>query len=149
VHKRDFARFQRIGAIDQVVRGHALEHDRGAVVERDRVGKLDEFRRGYGHVLGVAARVHRVRNAVARYEAGNARRDGTHRARAFHARNEGQVRRGVSAVAEVDVDEVDARGGELHQHLTGLEFGLGYAVFEAQNLGAAGLRDAYGFHETV
>jgi len=104
--------------IDQVVRGHALQRQRGgreivqAVRHGERLVLVDEGE------LRVAVDALRRGDPVAGGEAGHAFPDFLHGPGGLRTGGEGELHL-VDAAALVRVNEVHARGGDLDQQLTG------------------------------
>ncbi len=129
----------------QVVRGHALEHDRRRDPRLDQRGvEGHEVLGGGDHVLGVGPGRARERNVVSRRHVLDALAHGVDLARALQPERTGQVA-GVEARALVDVDKVDTGGGELHARLAGARFG-DLDVLVAKDLRPAELVYPYGLH---
>ena len=92
----------------EVVRGHALEHDRRRNPRLDQRGvEGHEVLGGGDHVLGVGPGRGRERNVVSGRHLLDALAHGVDLASALQAERAGQVA-GVEARALVDVDEVHA-----------------------------------------
>src|SRR5579863_3049589 len=108
----------------EVMRGHALQHDCGAVFEADAMRKRHEQFVGNKRILCVGAARYRVRDALANGTAYSFA-DGFDSTGAFAAESDRIFRSLVEPGAEIDVDEVDPGGFELHQDFAfaGLRFG--------------------------
>ena len=116
VHQRGVARLERVGGVSEIMRGHALEHGGGGVLQAQAVGNLDQLRGGNESVLGIAADDAGGGDRIAGFESRDAGTELLHGARGFAARNQGE--RGlVDALAKVDLDEVDAGGLNADEHL--------------------------------
>ena len=76
---------------------------------------------------------------------GDVRADGFHRARALAAERDGQVGL-VQPDAEIDVDEVDAAGGDPHQRLFRAGLRVSATSTNSHLFGTAGLFHLNGFH---
>ena len=112
VHQASVAGLELIGGVGEVVRRHTLQHRSGRGVEIDSIGNLDELPGGHARILGVRTALHRVGDAVAGFHLGNIGCDSFHRAGAFVAEQDRRIGL-VQAHTEIDVDEVDAAGGDL------------------------------------
>ena len=123
MHQAGVAGFQRKRRVREIVRGHALQHGGGGGLEIDVVRDLHQHGRRHHGVLRIGAAGHRVGHAVAGRDFRDALADCFHRARAFAADRDRRIGL-VQAGTEVDVDEVDAAGGDAHQRLSGA--GLGH-----------------------
>ena len=135
---------QRVGRGREVVRRHALQHRRGAVAERHRIGQLHEAVGGDDAHLRVRAGDAAVRDAIARSHVAHVVADRRDRARRLEPeRPRNGVR--VEAGAEVDVDEVHAGGRDLHQRLAACQCRVG-DVLVPQHFGAARLMNADRLH---
>ena len=138
------AGFEGERRVRQIVRRHPLQHGRSGGREIDVIRQFDQNMSGYGGVFGVGAAAHRVGDTVAGFEAGHF---GAHRfdnAGGLVAGGERQIGL-VEAHAEVNVDEVDARGRDLNQRL----FGSGNRhgdIDKPQFFRSAGLRYLYRLH---
>ena len=101
------ARLHLVGLAQQILRGEALQQHR----RRDVVGKalrqLDQPVLGDHPFLRVGAKAREVGHAVADLEVLDALADLDHLARAFIAGRE-RRRRGVEALAKINVNEIDA-----------------------------------------
>jgi hypothetical protein len=103
----------------QELRGQTLQHHRGAGLELDRIGQVDQEMRRHDALLGIGPERLDIGHAVARHEAGDAFSDFHDLAGALVAGDEGQARRGIGAAAEIGVDEVEADRPVADQHLAG------------------------------
>ena len=129
----------------EVMRGHSLQHGGGRALQAQALGNLDQLRGGNQRVLGIAADHAGGRDRIAGGKSGDARAQLLHCARGLAARNQGQ--RGlVDALAEVDLDEVDAGGLNADQHLSRPRLGDGQ-IGELQNLRPACRMNLDGFHD--
>ena len=122
VNQAGIAALERIGGMREVVSGHALEHDGRGRLEVETIGDLHQQRGWNQRILGVGAARHGVGYAVADDDFSDIRANGLHRARAFAAQRDRDVRL-IEAGAEIDVDEVHAAGCDAHQRLFGARRG--------------------------
>ena len=128
---------------NQIFRRHALEHHGSGLFVADirrqfhrAVGRHQAFRR-------VAAERHDISDTVADLEIGDAGSDRDHFAGRLIAGDERQADRGrIHAHAKIGVDEIDAAGVLLDPDLA-LARRADFDLFVGQNLGAAGLMNAY------
>ena len=137
------AALQRIDLAEQVLRRHALHHQRRGGAVGDALGQRDQHvGRHHAHVGIGALRAEQVADAVAGLDVGDA---GAHRlddADGVGAEAVGQRQR-IAAGAEIDVDEVDRHVGVAHARLAGP--GLAdLDRLELEHFGAAGLVEADG-----
>ena len=96
-------------AMQQVLRGHALQHHRRRGLVAHVVGKHDHLVRGQrAHRRVRAGRRAGIRDAVARQQVRDAIAHVEHDARRFHADRRGRLDHAVEALADVDVDVVHA-----------------------------------------
>ena len=141
------ARLQALGrqrALEQVLRGQALEHHGGAGLEADRVGQAADRHRRHDAPLAVAARLGAggVGDAIADLQVRDARADRLDHAGALAAEDERHAHR-IQARALVGVDEVGADRVMADADLA--RAGLAdLEIDELQLFGAAGLGDADG-----
>ena len=135
------ARLHLIGAVQQVVGSHALEHHgRGGLVG-DVVGQGDQTVGRYQPGLGIGAdRRCRIGDAVAGLDLADAFAHRLDDAGALHADHRGQPGERVEAAAVVGVDVVEAHGGLAHQRLAGAR-GADLDILPDQDLRASGLMD--------
>ncbi len=133
-----------VRGVRQIVGRHALQHRRGRHLGRHAVGHRHRPIGGHHDLLGVAAEHARPRHRVPHGDTLHAWPHGRHRSRALAADDGGQIER-VRAGALVDVDEVDATGGDVDHELplTGYRVGT-LDVFE--NLWTALGGDDDGMH---
>ena len=132
-----------VGAADEVLRGHALEHHRGCGVEVDGVGEMDQAVRGDDAGGGVGAdRAAGIGDAVAGFDGGDVVADGHDGAGAFHAGGGGEGGF-IEAGAEIDVDIVEADGGVFDEGFAGTGVRRG-DVLPFHHLRAAGRVEADG-----
>src|SRR5208337_813083 len=110
VHQDPVALLHPIGRAQEVLRGEALEHHRGARFVGERARKLDEEARFDVALLGVGARPARVGDPVARLEVLYPGAELQNLACALAARGERQAGRRVEAGPIIDVHEVDPDG---------------------------------------
>ena len=144
VHQAGVASLQRKRGMRQVMRRHALQQGRGGGREVHVVGNLHKLRRGHHGVFGVRAAHGAVGHAVAGRDLGHRRADGFDRAGGLLANGQGEVGF-VKSGAEIDVDEIDAGGGDAHQRL--VSGGLRNRKFhQLQLFRAARLLHLNGFH---
>ena len=131
-------------ALEQVLRGQALEHHGRTGLKADGVGQLAHaFGGHHAHLTVAARRVAGVGGAVARFEVGHALPHRLYDARAFHAQLE-RHGEGVEPAALVHVDVVQANGVVANANLAGA--GLAHLnVHQLELLGAAGLFNQNGF----
>ena len=133
----------RIGAAEQELDRHALQHHSGGRLEIDRIRQLDQ---ALGRVVaegGIGAvRGRAIGDAVARLELGDAGPDCLHRAGGFQAEaaRHGQ---GIEAAALVGVDEVEAAGMVPDRDLAG-PGGRNLDLLPAHHLRSAMFMDADG-----
>ena len=130
MHQAGVAGSQLEGRMRQVVRSQALQHQRAGVVEAGVRGHAHQLGLRHDGVLREAAAHDAPGDAVADGDVGDALAHRRHRAGALHAQRHRQriavgVRLGVTAEADVHVDEVEASDLDLHQGLarTGLRHG--------------------------
>ena len=126
------------------MRGQALQHGGGADFWVHAWGKLHEPIRGHHRHLGVRPGHSGPGAGIPDLDVGDACPDGRDHACALEAEGQWQ-RRLVHAGAEIDIDEVDAGGGELDQGLARARRGLGHVV-ERERFGTTRGVNAYGFH---
>ena len=113
----------RVGPLEQVLRGHALQHHRRSLLESDAVGQLHQLRgRHHARLRIRAVRRTGVGDAVARGDVGDALANRLDDAGAFHAEAAWQGLR-IQAGAEVDVDVVQADRMVAHRRLAGTRCG--------------------------
>ena len=108
-----------VGAVEQILDGHALQHHGGGRLVGDAFRQLHGNGRGNVPLGRVAAQRRHVGHAVADAEAGDAvpkRRDLASR---LVAGDEGERRRLVVAAAEIGIDVVDADRGLADAELAG------------------------------
>ena len=131
------ARLQREGGVREIVGGHALQHRGGGGIEIHAGCRwFTSCATGTTVYSAYEPRNMRIGDAVAGFEVRDACADGFHRSRAFIAGGERKIGF-VKPGAEVDVDEIDAGGGDLDQCLAGA--GRGYrGVHQLQFFGTAG-----------
>lgn len=110
----------RVGAADQVFRGHPLEHHRRSLALTDPIRQPDQplcrkiTRFGIGP-QGTAG----IGNPITRSEIGNPLADRFHDPGGLEAWSKGQIPGGVEAGAVIDIDEVESNGGMTDAHLAG------------------------------
>ena len=137
VHHGDVAFAHRVGAGDQVVRGHALQDGGGGDLQAHPVRNRDDPVRGQRDLLGVAAARAGPGHVIADRQAGDALPHGRDRTSAFRAGHEGRIGAVVAhSLTLVDVHVVDAGRGDLHDHLPWSRPRL-LLLGEPQHLGAA------------
>src|SRR5581483_6676925 len=141
LHQDRLAGLERIGGMDEKMRGQAFEHRRRRGFVVDAIGQLHQKARRHHARLGI--RAHRpatVRNAVAHLDLAHTGADRLDHAGALVA---GRVRhrtRGVDTCAEVDVDEVKPDRAMAYARLAGPRL-ANLALFELEHFGPAGLMD--------
>ena len=134
----------RLRALEQVLRGEALEHHGRAGVEVDRIGQLAHALGRHHAQLAIAAgRLAGVGGAVAGLQVRDARAHGLDDAGRFHAQRRGHLQR-VQAGAVVDVDEVQADRLVADADFAGARLAHLH-VDDLQLFRTAGLGDLYGF----
>jgi len=106
------AGLQRERGMREVMRGHALEHDRRAIFEGDALRQFDHNLLWHHRIFGVRSAGHRVGDALSDGKT-DAFTDRGDDASAFAAELHWSFRSLVCAVAKVDVDEVNPDGFEL------------------------------------
>src|SRR5687768_3800021 len=144
MHETRVAALERVRAAREVVRGHALQHHRGALTRCQSRRQHEQLRRRHAGVLRVRARDAGVRDLVADLDVAHVRAHGGHGAAGFHPECRWQLRL-VLAGAEVDVDVVDPGGVDLHDRFARLRRRL-RRVFVAKGVGTARRMYANGFH---
>src|SRR6185436_5257856 len=148
MHQRRLAGLRGIRRTGQVLRGHALQQDRGRSLVVDAGGDGDRPPSRDDNLLRVpGAGHHRPGDVVTHLEPGHAVANGADHAGALRADDERGLE-GVSAGAVVDVDVVDPRRGHVDAQLTRAGLGGGQ-VLDHQYLGAAGFLDEYRTHERL
>src|SRR5262249_53390140 len=121
--ERGVALTQRKGAVGEVMRGHALLHDRGGEIEVDRSGQFKQVPGRDGGEFGVGALPVRnaVSDAVADCGLGYFRTDRGHGPGRFCSgyvwKRAGVVAAPVESRAVVDIEVVDAGRSDLDQRL--------------------------------
>ena len=126
------------------MRGHALQHRGGGGFEIDRSGNLHQLPGRDHGIFGVGSARHGVSHAIAQRDVLHVGPHGFHRSRAFAAQHD-RRRGGINALAEIDIDEIDARCRNLHQRLAGAGRRFrNVRIFQILN--AAGLFDKDSFH---
>ena len=147
VEEDGLARLHRVGAAQEILRRHALEHHRGGGLVVDALRDLDDVRGGHQADLGVGAHGRgRVGDAVADRRILHPGADRLHRARALEARRE-RALDGIQPRTVVGVDVVQADETVADADLAG----AGVAdldLLPAHDFGAARLMGADGvaFH---
>ncbi len=126
------------------MRRHPLQQRRGRHIRSDAVGYVCAEIGWRRAVFGVGAVSLRGNHPIADPERGHIVADGLDRPADFDADDERQLPF-VHARSEIGVDEVDADGLGLDQHLTG-SGGGGGLVDVLQDLGSAGFGDLNGLH---
>ena len=137
------ARLHAVGTAQQVLRGHALQHHRCALLEAECLRQFHQpVGRDQAH-LGVGAdRPAGIRDAIAGLEILHLGADRLHHPRPFQADAGGQRQR-IGAGTVVDVDKVQADGVMAHARLVRARIADG-DLFPFQYFGAAGLVEADG-----
>ena len=140
MHDRDVAVADRVGAEAQVVRRHALQHDRRRDLQVDPGRHRDDTVRGDRHLPGVASGRVRPGHAVTHGQPGDAVAHRGDRARTLRAGDHRKLGRLIPADAFplVDVHVVDAGRGDPDDHLARARFRV-RDLGDAENLGAAQL----------
>jgi len=121
----------RLGALEQVLRGQALEHHGRTGLKRDGVGQLANTFGGHHAQVAVAAgRLAGIRRAVAHLQVRHALAHGLNHARGLHAQLQRQGQ-GVQAATLVHINKVQphrvvadanlAGAGLAHRHGDELE----------------------------
>ena len=148
MHHDRVAGLHRIGAADQVLRRHALQHHRRGGLEIDAVGHLHQTVGG-DHPLGrIAAQRAGIGDAVAGLHGGHACADSHHRAGALLADDQRHHRRLVQARPEIHVDVVEPDRLLLDQRLALSGLGARH-VLPFHHLGTARRVDADGLDHDV
>src|ERR1700676_1224217 len=132
-------------ALDQIVRGHSLQHQRGRVAQRDVLRHFDQARSRDRGVLSATAERHRVGDAIAGLDVRDTLADRFDDPGALAAENEWKLRRLVESGAVIDIDEVDAGSLQLDECLPRLQTRRG-VVGVLEDLGSAMAFDRYRFH---
>src|SRR5277367_6115850 len=101
------ARFERICGVREIVRGHALQYYGGGSIEVDRSGYLHQLPGRNDGVFGIRAARQGISDTVAHRDVLHVRSNCYHGSGAFTAQHDGW-RGGIHALAEVDIDEIDA-----------------------------------------
>ena len=135
---------QGVTAMDKIVGGGPLPHDRSRAFAGAVVGEVDDALGGDAGHLGVGPESPVIAHPVPDAEAGNVISKGCYRARALGSGGVGHLH-GVFAAALVDVPEVDADGFLFDLDLAG-GGGWQLEVLVDHDLGAALLFDSDGFH---
>ena len=86
VHQHGRALLHFEGAIEQILRGHALEHHARGLLVGNLLRQFHRALRRHQTFRGIGAERHHVSNAIADGDIGDARSDGRHLARALHCR---------------------------------------------------------------
>ena len=128
-----------IGRVRKIVRRHSLQHGGGGLARGDAVGNCNQASDRRNRELRVSPGNAAPGNAVANFDAANVRPNANDDARRLLAGDERQRRR-VAALAQVDVDEVDAAGLDLDERFAGAGRGGGQLA-ELKHFGPAGLGD--------
>ena len=143
MNENDVALFHLESAVEQILRGHALEHHRRRLLVADVVR---QFHGAFGRqqTLGrIAAERHNIGDAVADLQISDAGTDFSDLPRAFIARDERHAdRRGIHADAEISVDEVHATGMLLDLDLA-LARCRNFDVVQRQNFRTTGFMNAH------
>ena len=144
VDQHRIARLHPVGAAQQILGGHALEHHAGGGFLGDGGGQLHQPFRRHDAALGIGA-VGRagIADPVADRALGDAVADRLHRARTLDADDERQLRHRPGmrhAAPVVGVDIVHADGAVPDQHLARTRL-AGRPVLPAENVGRAFLVD--------
>ena len=145
MHQGGIAGLERIGGEGEIMRRHALQQGCSRVLHAEARRNFDQLRGGNQRVLGIAADDAGGDDRIAGGKSRNAGPELLHRARGFAAGDHGQ-RGFVDALAEVDLDEVDAGGFNAHQDLARSRFGDGQ-IGQLQNFGSASRMNLDGFHD--
>ena len=102
--------------MNQVMRRHPLQRERGPLLEGKVLGQPDQARGLDRGVFAVAAGMSRIGDTVPRPDILHVLAHGLDLAGGFEAGNEGKVH-GVLSPALIDIHEVDACGTDLHQRM--------------------------------
>ncbi len=142
VQQDGIARLHPVGAPQQVLSGHALQHHGGGGALVDGVGQRHHPVGGDQSDFGVSAdRRTGVGHPVAGLEFGHALADRFHPPRAFHAQRPGQRRQRIQAGTVIDIDVVEPDGGMAHPELAGAGI-ADLDFFPAQDFGTTVLMNA-------
>src|SRR5438105_11790378 len=114
-------RLKRISAVAKILRRHPLEHGRGGLIKVQLNGYMDQAISRNRTVLGITSQDAGIGHAVAGLNPSYIRTHRGYDTRRFHADDEGQSR-GITTLAEIDVNEVHARGLDLHHGLIRLGY---------------------------
>ena len=117
------------------MRGQALHHRSGRDLRVDAVGHVHEHPLGHHGQLGVTARNLRPGDQITDCRMGDTGTGLPDRADTFGAGHQRQRQR-IAPLSVVDVDEIDAGGGHLDEHLAGARHRIG-AFGVGQGLGSA------------
>src|ERR1035441_976727 len=144
MHQSRVSGLEREGGIGEVMSGHALEHGRGGLFRSHADRNLDQLGGGHEGVLSIAAE-HRDRGETSTGKiASYAGTEFFNSSRGLAAGSEGK-RCFVLALAEVDLNEVDANGFNADQHLARARMGNGQ-VGQLKNFRAVCLENLDSFH---
>ena len=144
VDQATIARPQRKGRVRQVVRGHALQHERRGHVQPDAGRHRHQPVRQHHGVLCICAHRAGVGDAVADGDAAHVAPHGDDGARRFLAERRRQRDR-VNPLPLVDVDEVHARRRHLDQRLARARLRVRHLLV-AQHLRSTRLVDPHRMH---
>ena len=135
---------ERRTLVKQILRGHALEHGGGGLLEADAVGQPDQRVRADGAEPRIGAgRRARIGDAIALLERPHRTADRLHDARSFEADDPGKPRRREHAAALIGVEEVEPDSLLHEPHLAGAGV-RNPDVVDAQRLRAAGRVNPHG-----
>src|SRR6185503_19293514 len=114
MYQRRLTFLQRVAAVKEIVRRHALQHRRRCLLEVELVGDLHQTTRRDRSVFGVTSQRACVSDAIAGLKRRHFASDFSYDTGRFLAVNERQWRR-VTTFTKVNVDEVDARGFNIDE----------------------------------
>ena len=125
-----------VGALEQILRGHALQHHRRTLLERKAIGQIHQAVGGHEAHFGVGAdRPGGIGHAIALFDIGHTLTDRLDHAGRFHA-DAARQRQGVQAGAVIDINVIEAAGAMAHARLA--RSGLAHLdVLPHHDLGAA------------
>ena len=133
-----------VGAMEQILRRHALQHHRRRLIGFDRVRQDDDPIGGHVATLGVGSKDAAVGDTVTRLDVDHAAADRLDQTGTFHADDRRETRIFVEAGPEINVDEVYPDGKMADQEFARPR-GRARHVFPQEDLGTAIGVNADGF----